>query len=74
MWPNPEDCLLWASTPMIIGAWVKMSQPLWENLPPFLLILAVLGVIALGAKFYPRNWASAIAFGLGIAIAVWRLF
>jgi hypothetical protein len=71
MWP--DEFLLWASIAPIIGSWAKISQPLWINLPPILLLLAGLGVIALGAKFYPRSWVSAIAFGLGIAIALWRL-
>lgn len=72
MWP--DEFLIWLSLPTILAAWGKISQPLWEKIPPIILILFALGLIALGAKFYPRSWVGAIAFGLGIAIAVWRIF
>jgi hypothetical protein len=74
MWCSPEKALLWASIPTILGAWLQISHFLWEKLPPFLLILVALGIVALGAKVCPRDWVSGISFGLGIAIAAWRLF
>lgn len=74
--------LPWVAAPMLIVVWAEITFPLWKNLPPILLILLALGILAItslvATPHLPRTFPGlayrATHFAVGFTFAVWRYF
>lgn len=78
-----SDWLLWLTFPSLIVSWLFLTFPIWKSWPPIALILLALAtcmtVCMTAARLIPKAASSitygycAIQFGLGLAIALYRL-
>jgi len=48
------DSLAWITAPAVLTTWVQITRPLWQGLPPGVLILMALGVLVTIAYFLQK--------------------
>jgi uncharacterized integral membrane protein len=80
IYPYLADCLLWVLIPINCIAWIEVTHPLWQQLPPIGLIffsLVWVGIIAgFAVALIPRNShrikfiGYALSFSVGLTLSL----